>query len=338
MNDMTTELVTINRDDALTIFTTPNAIDPLLQKVRAAIDAFEPDMSTATGRKAIASMAYRVARAKTHLDDEGKRLADQQKEIPKKIDATRRRIRDTLDEWKAEVRAPLTEWEEAEADRIERIESDLSEFRGVIADTVERPSEIIRERLAEVEAEAVTEERFAEFAPQASELKDKAIAALKQQIAKAEAREAERAELDRLRKEAAAREQAEREKRIAEEAAERARKEAEAKAAAEKRAAEDAARREKEAAEKRELELKLAAEQAERRAAEAEAKAKRDAEAAEVAEKAAAAKREADKKHRTAVNNAALKALVDGGIEEDAARRVVEMIAHKQIPHISISY
>lgn len=338
MNDMTTELVTINRDDSLTIFTTPNAIDPLLSKVRAAIDAFEPDMSTATGRKAIASMAYRVSRAKTHLDDEGKRLADQQKEIPKRIDATRKMIRDTLDAWKAEVRAPLTAWEEAEAARIGRIETTLGELRGVIADTTERSSEVIRERLAEVEAEAITEDRFAEFAPQAAELKDKAIAALRQQIANAEAREAERAELERLRKEAAEREQAEREKRIAAEAAERARKEAEAKAEAEKRAADDAARREKETAERRELELKLAAEQAERRAAEAEAKAKRDAEAAAKAEAEAAAKREADKSHRATVNKAALTALVAGGIDMDAAKRVIDMISRKQVPHISISY
>lgn len=332
MNDMTTELVTINANDALAVFTTPNAVDPLLAKVRQAIDAFEPDMSTASGRKAIASMAYRVAKAKTYLEDEGKKLADQQKEIPKRIDATRRMIRDTLDKWRDEVRAPLTAWEQAEEARINGIKTDLDELQAVASDTTQRPSNVIRERLAEVEAMAITEAAFAEFTASAAALKDKAVAALRVQLDAAVVREAEQAELARLRAEAAAREQADREARIAAEAADRARKEAEAKAAAEKKAAEDAAQREKAASERRELELKLAAEQAERRALDAEAKAKRDAEAAE------AAKREADKNHRAAVNKAARQALVDGGIDEAIATLVITIIARKEVPHVVIVY
>src|SRR3546814_20750153 len=106
----------------------------------------------------------------------------------------------------------------------------LAELQGVIDDREERASELFRERLAEVKAEAVSEERFAEYTAAAAELKDKAIAALEVSIAKAEKREAEVAELAKLRAEAEERARKDREERIAREAAEAA-KAAEAKSA-----------------------------------------------------------------------------------------------------------
>jgi hypothetical protein len=42
-------------------------------------------------------MAYKVARSKTALDDGGKKLVADLKQIPKKIDAERKRVRDPLD-------------------------------------------------------------------------------------------------------------------------------------------------------------------------------------------------------------------------------------------------
>lgn len=339
MNDVSTnDLVTIDTGSALTVFTTPAAIDPLLERIRKEIDAFEPDISSDKGRKAVASMAYKVARAKTYLDDTGKKLADQQKEIPKKIDATRKRIRDTLDKWKDEVRAPLTAWETAEDERVERIKASLAEFQAVIDDLSERPADLIRERLGEVESEAITEQFYAEYVGAAAELKDKAIAALRIALDRAEKREAEQAELARLRAAEAERKQKERDEQIAREAAERAKREAEAKAEAERKAAEDAARREREAAEKRELELRLQAEAAERRATEAKAEAIREAEQKAADERAEAAKREANKRHRAKINKAALDAFVRGGIAEDTAKAVITLIAQREIPNVIIQY
>lgn len=339
MNDVAiNELVTIEPGSALTVFTTPGAIDPLLERIRKEIDAFEPDISNDKGRKAVASMAYKVARAKTYLDDAGKKLADSQKEIPKKIDATRKRIRDTLDKWKDEVRAPLTAWEAAEDERVERIKASLAEFQAVIDDLSERPADLIRDRLGEVEREAITEQFYAEYVGAAAELKDKAIAALRTALDRAEKREAEQAELARLRAAEAERKQKERDEQIAREAAEKAKRDAEAKAEAERKTAEDAAKRERDAAEKRELELKLQAEAAERRAAEAESKAKREAEQKAEQERAAAARREADKAHRAKINKAALDAFVRGGISEDTAKAVITLIAQREIPNVSIQY
>lgn len=332
------DLVTIEPSTALMIFTSPNAIDPMLERIRNEIDAFEPDISTATGRKAVASMAYKVARAKTYLDDVGKKLADQQKEIPKRIDATRKRVRDTLDSWRDEVRAPLTKWEADEEDRIERIKAALAELQGTIDDHINRPSSLIRERLDEIEREAITEKFYAEFIGAAVALKDKAISALKSRLAEAEQREAEAAELARLRAEEDERKRKERDELIAREAAERAKREAEAKAEAERKAAEDAANREREAAERRELQLRLQAEAAKRRAAEAEAKARRDVEHKAEQERVLAAQREANRAHKKAVDDAAIEAFVVAGIDRTTATTIIDLISRKEIPHVSISY
>lgn len=77
--------------------------------------SFVPDITTAKGRKEIASLAYKVAQTKTYLDGLGKDLVAELKEIPKLIDANRKTVRDRLDELKAKARQPLTDYEEEQA-------------------------------------------------------------------------------------------------------------------------------------------------------------------------------------------------------------------------------
>lgn len=329
MNDVSsTDLVAIEPANALTVFTTPNAIDPILERVRKEIDGFTPDITTPTGRKAVASMAYRVARAKTYLDDAGKALADKQKEIPKKIDACRKHIRDTLDKWRDEVREPLTAWEIAEEQRTAGHKAAIARIVAM-ADVSGFAAAAIAERVAQLDGVAVgpsCEEFLGEYAV----AKEDAGKALRSALAAREKYEAEQAELARLRAAEEARKQKEREEQIAREAAESARRAAEAKAASEAKVAEDAARRE--------LELKLQAEQAERRAVEAEAKAKREAEQKAAHEAEEAAKREADKAHKSAVMTAALEALKAGGVDEASARLALTLILERKVPRVSVSF
>lgn len=93
-----TELAAVPpQETALAVYSAPNGLEPWLQQIRAEIDGFTPDISTRKGRDAIASMAYKVARSKTALDEVGKKLVADLKEVPKKIDAERKRVRDTLE-------------------------------------------------------------------------------------------------------------------------------------------------------------------------------------------------------------------------------------------------
>ncbi|WP_313242955.1 hypothetical protein [Stutzerimonas nitrititolerans] len=343
------------KETALQVFQQANGLDPYLQQIRAEIDAFIPDVSTAKGRKEIGSIAYRVAQSKTALDNVGKELVAELKEIPKKIDAERKRMRDTLDAWKDEVRAPLNEWEQAEADRIARHEGLIDSMRSWANPASDLTSSELKDsiaRLDEIEIGAGLEE----FEAEAHRVKAASLTALQLALTKRQAYEAEQAELERLRAEAAQREKKEREERIAREAAEQAQREAEQRAQAEREAAVRRESEAKAAAERRELELKLAAERAERERVEAQQRAEqaeRDAEAR--AERAAAAERqrqadeqarqeaeakarEADKAHKAAINRAALEAFMAGGMPEDCAKQAVTLIAKRLIPNVSIAY
>lgn len=359
-----TDIALVPKENALQVYTAENGLDPYLQKIRSEIDSFVPDVSTRKGREAIASIAYKVARSKTALDGVGKDLVAELKEVPKKIDAERKRMRDLLDAWQAEVRLPLTEWEEAEAARVARLQAQV----GKLADTdvTDMSASDIKESIDNLEAHVI-DARYEEFEPEAHRVKAASLATLREALAARQKYEAEQAELERLRAEAAAREQKEREERIAREAAERAQREAEAKAQRER---EEAIRREQEAkaaAERRELELKLQAERAERAAAQAEsnriaaeqraeqervAAEERAAAAAEAARQAEikrqadeqariereAAAREADKAHKKAINNEALAALIAGGMPEECAKQAITLIAQRKVPHITINY
>ncbi len=321
------ELITVPTTNALHVFTTPDAIDPLLTRVREQIDGFRADVSTLRGRKEVASFAYRIAQTKTAMEAVGKALADEQKEIPKKIDASRKKLRDTLDAWRDEVRQPLTDWEAAEEARVQR-------HRGGIANLLTEPA---RDATAAQIASMIEGAEAVRIGPDCEEFeaeyrraKDDALGMLRSRLHEAKGREAEQAELARLRRESEERAARDRDEQIRREAAERATREAEEAAANEQRRIEAAARAEREAAEQREADLRRQAAEADRRAEEAAANERRRIEA-----EAAAA---ADVAHRRRINRTALDALVKAGIEGEAAEKVIRAIVDRQIPNVSISY
>jgi hypothetical protein len=64
---MSKDLALIPRESALVVFTTRGGMDPILEKVRAEIDAFKPDITSAKGRTALASFARKVASFEAEL-------------------------------------------------------------------------------------------------------------------------------------------------------------------------------------------------------------------------------------------------------------------------------
>lgn len=372
-----TSLVTLNQFTAVQLFA-PGAINPIVERIKAEAraEAAKLDISTEVGRKAIASLAYKIARSKTFVDEKGKEsVADKKREI-KAVDEERGRIWDELEKLQAEIRKPLTDWENAEKERVERHEAALE----LIAEARSLPglhtAADVESRIAY--AEQLFNREWEEFAARAAQTKGATISALNASLELARKREAEQAELARLRKEAeeraikereeaaakAAKEEAERKAeeraRIAREAAERERQrveneraEAEAKAkraeaervAAEERAArelreaEDRRRREAEAAEERRKREALEAERRQKEAVESAARAERErieAEARRTEEEQR--KREANRKHRAKVNGDALAAFKAAGIAEETARIIIDLIAKGAITHIQIEY
>ena len=340
------DIVTIPRADALKIYTTPGAIKPYLDQVRAEVDAFQAlgtTVDTAKGRQAIKSFAFRITRAKGALKSVGDLLAADVKEIPKKVDATRRLVREQLESWEEEVRRPLTEWEDAEKARVAGHEEGIAVIERTASFLAEPGVHEIDGRIAYLDE--VMARDWQEFADKAATSGATARASLTARREAAAKREAEAADLARLR--------AAEESRLAREREEQARREAEER---ERRIAEQAAAAERERSEQARQQIEREKQEAEERAARAQALA--DARAREAEAKAAqavederrrqseekarldreAAAREADKKHRAQINNEAKSALIAAGLSDAAAVAAVTAIARGEVSHVKIFY
>lgn len=354
MSEEATELVVIENMKAVEIFDGKGAIEEIIAKVEKEAKLFVADISTAKGRKSLASLAYKVSKTKTTLDAMGKELNDDARKQINLVDADRKMARDRLDALRDFVREPLTKWENLEKDRVAALEQRFAQivlFRSPSGLLDAADFEGALRKLGEL-----YQFDWQEFQQKADEENKAAKDILTERLEQCKKQEAETAELEKLRLEKAEREKKEREDAIAREAADKARLEAEEKAKAEREEAEKKARKEREEIERKAEAEREAAERKraedERRVAEAEQAQKlaeeRAAEAAQkerdrieterkTAEDEATA-READKKHRAGINNAAVGALVEIGLEKEMGQKVVSAIAKAQIPNVKISY
>lgn len=351
-----TQLVVIEPTTAVALFTEGQGVDELLADIRQKASSLVPDITTTKGRKEIASVAYAVAKTKTYLDGLGKDLTDQYKEIPKRIDANRKVLRDTLDALKDEVRAPLTKYEEAETARVEALQARLARLNELGSNaSIEITAADLQFLLTEVEQTAL-DNSWQELQPQATVAKQLAAKRLGEALAARQKYEAEQAELEQLRQKQAEQERLDRERLIAEQAAERARIQEENRQRLEREAAQHreleaqrqaAAAREREEQARRDAEAaKLASQQAEANAARlAEEAAARAAEQERqrIAQEQARQQEEeqrraADVEHRRTINDAILMDLMGLGIDEDKAINLIKHIAGNKIDHLTINY
>lgn len=356
-------------ETALAVFTAKEGLEPWLLQVRAEIDKFNktlPELKTNKGREAYASMAYKIAKSKTALDAVGKKLSAEQKEVPKLIDAERKRVWDKLELWQKEVRKPLDDWEAAETARKDR-HVDAIQAIADLTDGIETlTASELRGGITTAEAIEIGE-HFEEFEAEAARTKDHVLTKLRAALAARQQYEDEQAELTKLREEKEARDKKDHEDRIAREAAEQATREAEEKARLERDAQAQRARDDQATAEKRENDLKLAAaeserkaEQAKREKIEAEQKAEADRLAAiesqklaveqakkdeEARQKAAADEiirqqqiREADTKHKGKIMRAAKEAIMSMNVSEELAKAIVLKIARGEVPAVTINF
>lgn len=311
------------------------------------------DYATAAGNKEARSHIYKLRQTKAALDKARKAAKEESLEYGRRVDSEAKSIAEQLESMIAVHQKPLDEIEARETARVEKLKAALlvleDSVRQMPLEWASLPPKHMEERLAGIEAQDFTEAFWQEFLTEALLLKDKAIAAIKDAIAKRAKYDSEQAELAKLRKQAEEQATKDRDARIASEAAERAKRDAEEKAAAEKRADELKVKRDKEAADKKLLEEKLRNERLEREKAEAEQRAKdaareteerlkREAEAKKKKEADELAAREADKKHRTAVNKAVVAKFIEFGMTEKGALIALEAIVSKTVPHVTITY
>ncbi|MFH2942951.1 hypothetical protein ABK883_11705 [Enterobacter roggenkampii] len=319
-----TDLVVIEKQNAMAVFTTKEQLDPIIEAIEKEARSLVPDVSTRKGRDAIASMAHKVARSKTYIDNAGKDLVAELKALPKQIDESRRIVRERLDALKDEVRRPLTEWE-AEQERIKAVEA----MNALHAEALEMNIKFDQELAAKFEA-------------------DHEMALLMNKDF-----DREREEQRRLAEQA----QRERDERLKQEAAEQARRDAEAKhkaeieaaarrEAEEKARADEAERKRKEDADRAEREKQDAIAEEKRKAQEEADRIKREAEAKEKSRLAEEqrkadeqAKREADVKHRKTVGTNIVNALTSHtSLTREQAIEVLTALKDDLIPCAKIHY
>lgn len=345
---ISTALVTLQPETAIAMFKDGSGLEALLADIRKKASSLVPDLTTAKGRKEIASVAYAVAQTKTYLDGMGKTLTDEYKEIPKKIDATRKLIRDELDKLKDEVRAPLTAYEEAEANRVAVLQQRLNriaELGNLPANSPVATAEQLAAWLAELDGTAI-DDSWQEKQTEAGVAKEAAILKVSQALEARKQYEAEQAELERLRQEQAKRDQAERERQIAEQARQQeAERQLQERAAAQRRELEaqqqaEQARRDAEQAEQRRIEAEANAKrQAEEAAARAAEQERQRIEAQQKADQEEADRRAADVEHRRTINQRIIGDLmVETSLDPDQAMAVTKAIIAGKIGNVSVSY
>lgn len=265
------ELVTTTVANPVAVFTDGAKFSEFYEKLKAETDRHVPDLTTDKGRKAVASLAFKVTKAKTSLDKAGLGLTEEWRNKISLVNASRKTMTAELDQLADEVRRPLTEWEKVEnarvaanAETIIAIRADAIVQDDDTAATVEARGRAIH-AMTFIEPQWTVDEAVKALDEQAQAVK--LLITARSRLAR---EEADRLELERLRAEAeerAAREDAERlerERIAAEEAAARAeqeRIEREAREAEERRIA----------AERAEAERIAAAEQAAREQAQREA-------------------------------------------------------------------
>lgn len=342
--------VIIKPENALAVFTNQiEKLDPILLAIEKEARALVPDVSTKDGRDAIRSNAMKVAKSKSAIEKAGKALADNQKKIPKLIDAARKHSKQFLDDLQVDVRKDLTAWEESEADRKLKLQTRLAKLKSLSRFEFSPTSEQLLIVLSTAKS-IDTSDSWDELKDEAEQEKNIVVASLENHYETTLKAEQDAAELEQLRAEQAerkAKEEAVRAKAKAEAdaklEAERIEKEKADAVSKAKADAEEKAKREAERAKEKAEADRLKAEK-DNAAAIAKVKAEQERKEAELftlieKEKEAQRKREADQEHRKIYNNKAVTALVKtAGISDQQGQSIVIAIAKNEIPGISIRY
>ena len=233
-----------HKENLLSFFKNGANLDGLYNVVDNKARALVADVTTKEGVSQIKSTARQIASIKKRVDDLGKDVVAELKDLPKQIDANRKKWREDMEALQEEIRKPVTE--------IENRQAEIEEIKATHGKLALSGSEEIKAAIESIDKIELTGDKWKESLEDAAAAVTAEKGALEVMLNAALKKEAEARELEELRKKQEEAERIIREQKIREEAERKAREEAEARAAAEK------ARLEREKAE------------AERKAAEAE--------------------------------------------------------------------
>lgn len=246
-----------HKENLLSFFKDGANLDGLYNVVESKARALVADVNTKEGISQIKSTARQIASIKKRVDDLGKDIVAELKDLPKQIDANRKKWREDMEALQDEIRKPVTE--------IENRQAEIEEIRATHGKLALSGSEEIKAAIETLDKIELTGDKWKESLDAAAAAVKAEKGALEVMLNAALKKEAEARELEELRKKQEEAERIIREQKIREEAERKAREEAEARAAAEKARLE----REKQEAERKAAEAEKAAREALEREAEA---------------------------------------------------------------------
>ena len=253
-----------HKENLLSFFKDGTNLDGLYNVVESKARALVADVTTKEGVSQIKSTARQIASIKKRVDDLGKDIVAELKDLPKQIDANRKKWREDMEALQDEIRKPVTE--------IENRQKEIEEIKATHGKLVLSGSEEIKAAIVNLDKIELTSDKWKESLEAATEAVTAEKGALEVMLNAALKKEAEARELEELRKKQEEADRILREQKIKEEAERRAREQAEAQAAKERerhRQEMERAEREKQEAERKAAEAENARREAEEREAEA---------------------------------------------------------------------
>ena len=225
-----------HKENLLSFFKEGANLDGLYNVVQAKARALVADATTKEGVSQIKSTARQIASIKKRVDDIGKDVVAELKDLPKQIDANRKKWREDMEALQDEIRKPVTE--------IENRQAEIEEIRATHGKLALSGSEEIKAAIESIDKIELTGDKWKESLEDATAAVTAEKGALEVMLNAALKKEAEARELEELRKN-----KEEAEARAAAEKArlEREKAEAERKAAEAEKAAKEALEREAEA-------------------------------------------------------------------------------------------
>ncbi|HEN3655857.1 TPA: hypothetical protein U5E37_003852 [Yersinia enterocolitica] len=335
MADENTGLVVIDiKPEQAPVLYVPNGLEDYLNHIRELAKEV-PDVTTKKGRERIGSLARTVGVSKKAIENPGRAYLKRLKEAVKPAEEELKRFVDACDDISKSILKPRVEWD-AEQERIAAA-NQMLEWHEEALEMNTAVDKAMAERFeSDHEMALLMNDAFDRDAKAKADEVERLRKAHEEFIAQQAAEKAKREVEEKAKRDIEAAEQRERDAKLAQERAEQTAKDAAAKA--ERDAKELAERVEREKQEAIAAEKLKAQQEAER--VQREAKQKEDARLAEekrVADEAAA--RAANEAHRKTVGTAVVNGLIEhAGLTREQAIATLCAIKDSKIPHTNIHY
>ena len=366
INQRDVELLEKTRKINLQKLFTEEGMNEIISAIKVEVKDFNANISTKEGRAEIVSMAFKIAKCKAPIKNLASELKEESKKLIDGVNSQWNRYEKEMDTLRDEIRKPVDEIEAEEKRILQERQNRLGlieNLRNYIPDSgFQKMSESYAYAIKRAE-DLIKFENWGEFQFKAETSFKEICELLQQRLLKAIKNEEDQAELQQLKKEKEEREKKDREDKIARDAVENARIEAEAR---EKRIEQEKIYAENRAKEAERLRIeqakiaennrilaeKKAKEDAEKAVADAIEKERNRVETEKRKEAEALEKREANKKHQAKIHNEALEVIdlkislhfpieileENTDLIKKTAKAIIEAIARGEVPHVQINY